>query len=128
MRLNASASVDSIVVKVSPYYTHQEIQNFVSAYPIENQAGIGLIFITESMNKATAEAYYHVVFFKMDTKEILLQERVLGIAGGMGIRNYWAGSYLKVINYIKDDKYQKWKMKYGSSKPANTPNSNAPKW
>ena len=127
-RLNAAASLDSIEAKITPYYTPQEIQKFVSAYPIENKAGIGLVFITESMNKTTTEAYYHVVFFKMDTKEILLQERLKGTAGGSGTRNYWAGSYYNVMEYIKDAGYQKWKKTYGPANSPNTPNPNAPKW
>ena len=127
-QLNASAPIDSLVLPITPYYTPQEIQTFISSYPIENKAGIGLVFITESMNKLKGEAFYHVVFFNMTTKEILLQERMRGIAGGVGIRNYWSGSYLKVINYIKDDKYQKWRTKYGPSKPINTTNPNAQKW
>jgi len=126
-QLNAAAAIDSIEVKATPYYTPQEIQKFVSAYPIENKAGIGLIFIAESMDKSTTTAYYHVVFFKMDTKEILLQERLKGAAGGSGTRNYWAGSYYNVMEYIKDEAYPKWKKNNGVSK-STTPNPNAPKW
>ena len=125
-QLNAAASVDSIEVKVTPYYSGKEIQNFVSAYPIEDKAGIGLIFIAESMNKLTGLAYYHVVFFKMDTKEILLHERFEGTAGGSGTRNYWAGSYYSVIENIREIKYPKWKKSYGPAKQSSTPT--APKW
>jgi len=127
-KLNASASVDSVEVPITPYYTPQEIQTFISAYPIENKAGIGLVFITESMNKLKGEAFYHVVFFNMTTKEILLQERMRSIPKGFGIRNHWAGSYFQVMDYIKGTGYQKWRTKYGSSKSAPTTNPNAPKW
>lgn len=126
-QLNATASIDSLEVKITPYFTPQEIQKFISAYPIEDKAGIGLIFIAESMNKTKAEAYYHVVFFKMDTKEVLLQERIKGTAGGSGTRNYWAGSYFSVMEYVKDEAYPKWRKNNGGSK-YNTPNPNAPKW
>ncbi len=123
-KLNASAKMDSIEVPVTPYYTIQEIQDFVSAYPITDKAGIGLIFITESMNKLKAEAYYHVVFFNMATKEVLLHERVRGEAMGMRIRNYWAGSYYSVMQYVRENGYPKWRKKYAP----NTPDTNAPKW
>lgn len=126
-QLNAAASIDSLEAKITPYYTPQEIQKFVSAYPIENKAGIGLIFITESMSKSSVSAYYHVVFFKMDTKEILLQERIKGVPSGMGTRNYWAGSYYSIMQYIKEEGYSKWRKNNGGSK-SSTPNPNAPKW
>jgi len=127
-QLNAAARMDSVEVSITPYYSPKEIQQFVSSYPIEDKAGIGLVFITESMNKLKDEAYYHVVFFKMDTKEILLQERIRGAPSGLGIRNHWSGSYFNVIDYIQKTGYQKWRSRYGSSKPVNTPNPNAPKW
>lgn len=127
-QLNAEASMDSVEVRITPYYTIREIQKFVAAYPIENKSGIGLIFIAESMSKIGAEAYYHVVFFNMSTKEVLLHERLRGTAGGLGIRNYWASSYSKVINYITEEGYKVWRRKYGSNKSVNTPNPKAPTW
>jgi hypothetical protein len=123
-RLNAAAPLDSIESTMTPYYTAQQIQEFVSAYPIENKAGIGLVFITECMNKETAQAFYHVVFFNMTTKEVLLQERLRGLPSGFGIRNYWAGSYLEVMDYVKNSGYQKWKNKYNPSAPVRS----VPKW
>ena len=126
-QLNASARMDSVEVPITPYYMIQDIQKFISAYPIENKAGIGLVFIAESMNKTRDEAFYHVVFFNMTNKEILLQERMRGTPHGLGIRNHWAGSYYQIMDYIKGTAYQKWRNKYGSSK-SNTANPYAPKW
>lgn len=127
-QLNAAVATDSIEAKITPYYTPKEIQNFVSAYPIKDKAGIGLIFIAESMNKVKIEAYYHVVFFKMDTKEILLQERIKGVPGGSGTRNYWAGSYYSVMENVKEVAYPKWKKTNGGSKPAKPAKPAGPKW
>ena len=119
--LNAASSMDSIEAAATPYYTREQIQEFVSAYPIENKKGIGLVFIAECMNKSYGGAYYHVVFFKMDTKEILLQDRMQGTVMGVGLRNYWAGSYLSVIDYVKDDRFPQWKKRYGSSTTTTEP-------
>jgi len=111
-KLNAKANVDSLEVKITPYYTIQDIQSFVNTYPVEDKAGIGLVFIAESMNRTAAQAYYHVVFYNRQTNEVLLHERMKGIPGGSGIRNYWAGSYYKIIETIDDSAYNKWKIKY----------------
>lgn len=124
-KLNTAANMDSIEVGITPYYSPKEIQEFVSAYPVEsNVPGIGLIFITESMDKAKAEAFYHVVFFNTSTKEVLLQERIKGNAMGVRTRNYWAGSYFSVMEYVRETGYPQWKRKYAP----NVPDASAPKW
>lgn len=119
---NEKADVDSLEVKITPYYTIKDIQSFVNEYPIDDKAGIGLVFIAESMNKTLEEAYYHVVFFNIQTNEVLLHERMRGKPSGVGIRNYWAGSYYKIIETIEDSAYDKWKTKYHikSAKPKPT--------
>ena len=122
-QLNAGSSMDSVEVVLTPSYSQEQIQKFVSAYPLENKSGIGMVFITESMHKSYGGAYYHVVFFKMDTKEILLQQRVQGLVQGSGIRNYWANPYFDVIEYMRDEQMPRWKKRYGASTV--TPNS---KW
>lgn len=121
--LNAASTMDSVEVPSAPIYSQELIQKFVSAYPLENKSGIGLIFITECMDKPYGGAYYHVVFFKMDTKEILLQQRVQGLVQGAGIRNYWANTYFDVMEHMRDEQMPRWKKRYGSSN--GTP---APKW
>lgn len=124
--LNAAASIDSLEVSATPYFTQEKIQAIVSAYPIESKPGIGLIFITECLNKSYGGAYYHVVFFNMATKEVLLQERMQGVVAGVGIRNYWAASYYNVMEDVKNDRYARWKKRYGASKPTNA--APDPKW
>lgn len=125
-QLNAGSSMDSVEVVSTPSYSQEQIQKFVSAYPLENKSGIGMVFITESMHKSYGGAYYHVVFFKMDTKEILLQQRVQGLVQGSGIRNYWANTYFDVIEYMRDEQMPRWKKRYGASK--STGPATDPKW
>jgi hypothetical protein len=125
--LNAATSLDSMEAPVTPYYTPTEIQHFISTYPIEGKTGIGLVFIAESMNKISDEAVYHVIFFNIETKVILLQERLKGTASGFGLRNYWAGSYAKVMAYIREEGYYKWQKEYNSEKP-NKKSKTAPNW
>jgi len=117
-KLNAAVSLDSIEVSATPSYTREQIQDFVSAYPIENKSGIGLIFINECMNKSYGGAYYHVVFFNMETKKVLLQERIMGVVSGVGVRNYWATSYFNVMESVRNERYASWRKRYGAYKPA----------
>jgi hypothetical protein len=123
-KLNAAVSMDSAEVAATPYYTPEQIQQFVSAYPLENKSGIGMVFITECLNKSYGAGYYHVVFFKMDTKEVLLQHRLQGLPQGAGIRNYWANTFFDVIEHMRDEQMPRWKKRYGASKSTGT----EPKW
>lgn len=116
--LNAAVSLDSMEVAATPYYTREQIQSFVSVYPIESKPGIGLVFITECMNKPYAAAYYHVVFFNTETKKVLHQERISGNVAGIGIRNYWATSFYNVMMDVQDERYPSWRKRFGAYKPA----------
>ncbi len=118
---NAATSADSIEAAVTPYYMLSDIQSFVSLYDTKDRAGIGLVFIAESMDKLKKEAIYHVVFFNIETKEVLLQERMRGAPFGAGVRNYWAGSYGGVMATIRDEQYKKWKNKYAAKGTSQKP-------
>lgn len=115
--LNAAYPLDTMEVKSSPYYTPDYIASLVSNYPLENKSGIGLIFITECMDKPYAAAYYHVVFFNMATKEVLLHERIQGMVIGTGLRNYWAGSFFNVMEDVRELRFAKWKKRYMTTAP-----------
>jgi hypothetical protein len=118
-KLNAAYPLDTMEVKSSPYYTPDYITSIVSAYPLENKNGIGLIFITECLDKPYAAAYYHVVFFNMATKEVLLHERIQGMVIGAGIRNYWAGSFFNVMEDVRTVRFPRWKKRYMTALPTN---------
>ncbi len=86
-----------------------DVQKFVNSYEFETKEGIGMFFVCEYMNKIKAEAVYHVVIMRMDTKEILLHSRETGAAGGFGLRNYWAKTYYNVIEQVRKKTYNRWK-------------------
>jgi|GEM_PF-153376 len=114
--INATASLDSIEIKKTPFYSEEQIKGFVAAYPLEDKFGFGAFFIAESMNKNNDEAFYHIVIINMATKEILVQARVRGTASGFGMRNFWAGSYYEAMEKVEDDVYPKWEAQYGPGK------------
>jgi hypothetical protein len=47
----------------------------------------------------------------METKEVLLTERMTAPPGGAGMRNYWASSMLKIIEEIKKKEFNVWQKK-----------------
>lgn len=76
----------------------ETIAGKVAEYQIPDKEGIGVVLIAEQLDKPHGEAFYHVVFFDLDTREIVLSKWVAGKAGGFGLRNYWAGSVYKVLS------------------------------
>lgn len=73
------------------------------------EKGIGLVFIVESFDKYKVESAIYITFFDIETKKIILAEKLNGIASGFGIRNYWSGSIYKIFKQIKSNMYSTWK-------------------
>jgi hypothetical protein len=110
--INAQTDLTSIVQTTSPNYTEIQLQQFVKNYYFNQSEGIGLLFVAESMNKIREEAIYHVLAINLTNNEILLCDKFTTKPGGIGLRNYWASSYLKVIETIRDHKYPAYKKRY----------------
>jgi hypothetical protein len=82
----------------SSHLEHANIQEIVNTYNLEGEdAGIGLVFIVESLSKPNTKGAYWVTFFDIQSKKVISTERYLGKAGGFGLRNYWAKSYYNVM-------------------------------
>jgi hypothetical protein len=111
--INSNTPVEELEAANAVVYTRDDIEKFVKTYNPKIKAGIGIAFIAESLNKAETEAWYHFVAIDLSTNKILIYDRLKGKPGGIGLRNYWAGSIYDVIKDIKNIKYKEWKSKYG---------------
>ncbi len=89
------------------------IESIVKSYQFTGKKGIGLMFIMESMNKASATASMYVTFVDLASGKVLLTERMTAKAAGFGFRNYWAKTIYEVLNDIKKSKYKQWKATAG---------------
>ncbi len=107
--INSSCSVENMEELNTPNYSLEQIRQFISLYPIENKSGIGVLMIAESLNKYAQEAYFHVVILNMETKEILIHERIRSKPSGFGLRNYWAGAIHQTMKQVENTYYRKWK-------------------
>jgi len=89
-----------------------KVQEIIGSYEFSNEEqGLGIVMIVESFSKTSQMANYYVTFFDIDSKKVLLTQRMDGKAGGFGIRNYWAKTYYQVFKEIPQ-KYNTWKNKY----------------
>ena len=80
------------------YFNTDSIQKIIHSYQIpENNAGIGLVFIVENLDKPNRRGIYWVTFFDTETKQVLMTEQIIGIPSGGGTRNYWANSFYNAL-------------------------------
>jgi hypothetical protein len=107
--LNQAAVFTKIMAYTPPNYSTDEIKQFVSEYEIKSNDGIGIMLITEAFNRNLQKGTYHLVLVNMKTKEVLLQQKIVGNAQGVEFRNYWAASVYHVIKQVRSDYYKKWK-------------------
>jgi len=113
-KANAAMNTDQVLSSDSKDMTRfsmETVAKKVGTYGL-NEKGIGLVYITEALNKNDQEAAYWVTFVNMADGKVLLTERVTGKAVGFGFRNYWAGSFYGTLKQIKGGLYKDWKKKY----------------
>ncbi|MCC6288241.1 MAG: hypothetical protein IT249_10185 [Chitinophagaceae bacterium] len=93
----------------APQLTKKDVESIVKGYDFGSKKGIALLFIMETMNKATSEASMFVTLIDMSGKKVLLAEKMVGKGGGIGFRNFWVKTIDAVLNDIEKTKYKEWK-------------------
>lgn len=114
---NAELDVLSMFSDEEKDYLHlkvSDIDEIIAGYDLHGMSGIGLMFNVESFNKKNEEGSIYVTFINLDTKEVLFSERMVGPPQGFGMRNFWAGSVVKILAKIgsKKDGFEMWRKKY----------------
>lgn len=105
-----SASDRDYFVNNPSAFTHlskDDIKSMVGKYDYDGNAGLGLMFFVEGMDKEIKKASVWVAFIDMDKKSPVFIKRVEGKAGGFGFRNYWAKSFFNSLNEVEDN-LKKW--------------------
>lgn len=96
-KLNRTIDESSLIGTDKGYTISPEmLAKHVKAYETDG-SGMGLIFVAERLDKLEARGYFHVVFFDLKTKEIILDRRASGNANGFGVRNFWANPIYKIV-------------------------------
>jgi hypothetical protein len=91
-----------------------DIKKIISNYNFDGKKGVGLVLIMEALSKTSENGAMWVTFIDMNSKKVLLTERMVGKAQGFGFRNFYAYTVYKVIQDIKKNKLSEWRSKYGS--------------
>ena len=98
-------------------FNEDDIKKLISGFDFGGKSGIGLLFVTEAMSKSRKAIAVWVTIVDMKAKKVLMTERMEGNVnklGGIGFKNYWAGSFKEIIDDIEKTKYSEWKSKYGN--------------
>ncbi|MES2734294.1 MAG: hypothetical protein V4714_21280 [Bacteroidota bacterium] len=106
---NAAVNSDDLFTSNQPdpgRISPETIAKIVKDYK-SDKSGVGLLFIVDTFSKPAEEGVIHVTFFDIASRKVLLTQKMSGEPRGFGIRNYWAGAILKVIQKSKKE-YKNW--------------------
>lgn len=93
------------------HITEADITAIVKSYKLENDKGLGLVFVMDRLVKAQDVGCLHVVFFDVASRKVVRSERVCAKAGGIGFRNFWFSPVKNAVKQLpkmyKDTKAKK---------------------
>jgi hypothetical protein len=91
-----------------------DVEEVVAQYDFAGLEGIGLMFIVENFSKPNNKASVWVTFVDLQSKEVLLTEKLMGDPGGAGLRNYWANACNDILQKIQKKDYPRWRKAYSN--------------
>lgn len=109
---NANQDVDSgdLVQGHTHKLDDSNIAACVKALKTEkDEDGVGMMMVVESFDKPAEKGTYHVVFFDIQSKDVIKSTKLTGAASGFGFRNYWARTFKEVLEKIERHEYRKWR-------------------
>ena len=113
-KLNAATPLEGMEAFSAKSFTPEQLNSFVKAYSSKAQtAGLGVGYIAECLDKTQAQATYYFFVINLETKELLEYYKVVGPAGGFGLKNFWARTLL-VSNKKVGKQWKKWKKTYAA--------------
>ncbi|GIV33310.1 MAG: hypothetical protein KatS3mg031_0845 [Chitinophagales bacterium] len=92
---NNTVDAFELIIDDSYSITEEDVRQVVKNYV--GGEGVGLLYVVESFDKTKEKAYIWVVLFNASSGEIIKTARFAGKPGGFGLRNYWAGAILDIM-------------------------------
>jgi hypothetical protein len=115
---NTKANADDIKsTNTSDFHRlkEEDIHKLVREYNFKDKKGLAILLVSEAMSKSDKAIAIWVTFVDINSKKVLLTDRVEGkVAMGFGFRNYWATGIKSVLEQIEKKKYKEWKAKAGA--------------
>jgi hypothetical protein len=93
----------------------EDIQSLVKGFDFKDKKGLGILLVSEAMSKSDKAIAIWFTIVDMNTKKVLMTDRVEGKVGmGFGFRNYWATAIKNALDQVQKKRYKEWKSKAGA--------------
>lgn len=100
--LNENISDESIKTMSSNYIVSDEdINSTLRELNLDGLSGVGLVVVAQHLSKTKNIASYVMVFFDIESRNVITKFTLTGKPGGAGVRNYWASSVHEAMKKIK---------------------------
>ncbi len=74
-----------------------DVQQIIKTYELPQIEGQGFVMIARLLDKTQEKGFYYLVTFDVATRELLKVEEAEALAGGFGLRNYWARTVYNIL-------------------------------
>lgn len=113
LKLFSSVESDNIVGAVKKRIKEEQLTQVVRGYDIKEAKGVGLVIIPEYLEKSTKETSSYYVFFDINSREILIKQKVVSKeVDGYGLTEYWGNGLVYNFKVFIDKFYLKGLKKY----------------
>jgi len=107
---NLARETESMNTGAEVEFTDENIADRVKQLSTgSKKAGLGLIFIAESVNKATGNAVFHVTFFDIASRKVVWHKKMTGKAAGSNPKTAWGGAVKDVFSQIDKKEWKAWR-------------------
>ncbi len=110
--INSRTPMEELLSYNPVRYTENDIRRFVNDYDLSGKSGLAIVYIAETLNKSSEEAWFHFVVLDMNSKDVLFQRRLRGVPNGFGLRNYWINSLYRIIYDTQHYYFNEWRYRY----------------
>ncbi|NPD45780.1 hypothetical protein [Lentimicrobium sp. S6] len=108
--LNRMIPFDEIIQAENFIFKKSQIEGFIEKYSSSEKAGLGLVYMVESLNATNEYASIWVVFFDIGTGKVLISEPTRAEGKGRKFEDYWTSAIIRIYDTSRDD-YKTW-MKF----------------
>ncbi len=81
--------VNDFIIAGDYSFPLDSIKSAIKHYNLNEKAGLGLVLLPENFNKEQEQAWMWIVFFDIQTREVLWATEVSGNCGHMGYTAHW---------------------------------------
>jgi hypothetical protein len=106
--ISVSANVVNDFIIAEPYsFPLDTVKYAIKQYNLNEKAGIGLVLLPENFNKQEEHALMWIVFFDIQSREVLWATEVTGNCQHMGYTAHWASGIIDGFKYFIRKIYKK---------------------